>query len=169
MNILIKEKSKAKKVLLDVRSQIDSLSEKLAVTEREKKNSSNEFKTLISKNSKLDRQVDACVEEKKLFESNIAKLEFELNASNVTLKKMNAGSKALDEMLSLQKMVSDKTGLGYQGSSSKPQKTAAKTIFVKVKTIDLSSQKKSKVRIVPAPPKAKEKKSVFEKDQYHQC
>ena len=69
---------------------------------------------------------------------------------------MNAGSKALDEMLSIQKLASDKAGLGYQGSTSTSQKTVGKTIFVKVKTVDFSPQKKSEVKVAPTPPKAKE-------------
>ena len=69
-------------------------------------------------NSKLDREIDRQKEEKRGFEEKIAKLEKELISSNNAIKKMNTGSKALDEMLSFQKS-SDKTGLGYPGSISK--------------------------------------------------
>ena len=49
---------------------------------------------------------------------------------------MNTGSKVLDEMLSFQKTTSDRTGLGYQESTSKSQKNTGKTIFVKAKPVD---------------------------------
>ena len=81
VSLLIKEKSKVDKALVEAHDRInqlkthnDDLSEKLAMVEKEKENLSNEFKTLIGKNSKLDRQVDACVEEKKSLESKVAKL-----------------------------------------------------------------------------------------------
>ena len=66
------------------------------------------------------------------------------------MKKMNTGSKALDEMLSFQKMASDRTGLGYQGSTSKSQTTAGKINFVKAKPVDLMPQREKKnVQFIP--------------------
>ena len=63
---------------------------------------------------------------------------------------MNTGAKALDEMLSFQKTASDRTRLGYQGSASKSQNNAGKTIFVKAKPIDPMPQKeKKKVQFIP--------------------
>ena len=101
-------------------------------------------------NSKLDREIDRQKEKKKVFEEKIAKLEIELISSNNTIKKMNTGSKALDEMLSFQKTASDRTGLGYQGSNSKSQKNAGKTVFVKVKPIDpLPQLEKKNVQFTP--------------------
>ena len=72
-----------------------------------------------------------CLESKDNLEKKIAKLEFDLNASNATLKKFNAGSKALDEIISVQKSSSDKRGLGYVDNLSSPFKPTNKDIFVK--------------------------------------
>ena len=150
VSLLTKEKSKFEEDLFEARSQInqlkthnDNLSEKLAIAEKEKDDVSNEFKTLLGKNSKLDKEVHTCIEEKKSLESKIIKLEFDLNASNVTLKKMNAGSKILDEILCAQKNSFDKAGLGYVGKPS-TSKVGSEINFVKSN------------RIVPTPPKAKE-------------
>ena len=62
---------------------------------------------------------------------------------------MNAGSKALDDMLNFQKNASDRTGLSYQGSISKPQKATGKINFFKVVPVDTLPQKKRKVKFVP--------------------
>ena len=68
VNMFVKEKSKAEKSLLDAHVQIDSLAEKLTVTEKEKENLSSEFKTLLGKNSKLDREIDGYIHDKKELE-----------------------------------------------------------------------------------------------------
>ena len=66
-------------------------------------------------NSKLDRELDLKVKENKSLELKVIELEAKLNETNKTFKKLNTGSKALDDMLSFQKIASDRTGLGYQG------------------------------------------------------
>ena len=71
-----------------------------------------------------------CFESKDNLEKKIAKLEVDLNASNATLKKFNVGSKALDEIISLQKFSSNKKGLGFHGIESS-SKGRGKTIFLK--------------------------------------
>jgi len=149
VNVLVKEKFKIEKGLIKANEQINGLSEKLAVTEKERENLSSQFKTLLGKNSKLDREIDGYVIEKNNLESRIAMLESELNASTIAIKKMNAGTKALDEMLSSQKTASDRTGLGYQASSSVTHKTGGKINFVKAQVIDPSPQKVKKVQFIP--------------------
>ena len=98
MNMLVKEKSKTDKVIIETHYQINVLTGKLAVCEKEKENLAGEFKTLMGINSKLDRDIDRKIEEKKFLETKIAKLETELSASNNAIKKMNASSNALDEI-----------------------------------------------------------------------
>ncbi|KAG5559660.1 hypothetical protein RHGRI_009252 [Rhododendron griersonianum] len=73
-------------------------------------------------------------ETNKLLESKVAKLQVELDKANATFKKLNAGSQVLDEILSSQKVSSDK----------------GKILFVKpnssVLTPPMASQAKSPVK-----------------------
>ena len=52
-------------------------------------------------------------------------------------------------MFSFQKNASDRTGLGYQGSTSKPQKATGKINFVKAKVANHIPQKQNKVKFIP--------------------
>ena len=52
-------------------------------------------------------------------------------------------------MLSFQKNASDRTRLGYQGSTSKPQKVTGKINFVKAKVVNPIPQKQAKVKFIP--------------------
>ncbi|KAI8543449.1 hypothetical protein RHMOL_Rhmol08G0219000 [Rhododendron molle] len=49
------------------------------------------------------------------------KLKNELTSANNLLDQLNAGSKALDDMLNSQRSPSDKSGFGFYGASSSPQ------------------------------------------------
>ena len=149
VNLLVEEKEKLGRDLSEA-------IEKSHVIEKVKDDLSNEYKTLMGINSKLDRELDVNLNENKSLKIKVVELELKLKETDMTFKKLNAGSKSLDDMLSFQKIASDRTGLGYQGSTSMSQKTVGKIIFVKAKTVDLSPQKESKVKFVPTPPKAKE-------------
>ena len=72
-----------------------------------------------------------------------------MNETNITFKKLNAGLKALDDMLSYQKNASDRTGLGYQSSTSKPKEVTGKINFVKAKVVNPIPQKQAKVKFIP--------------------
>ena len=74
--------------------------------------------------------MNACLESRKWLESKGAKLENDLNCANATLKKMNIGTKALNEVLGIQKRDSDKVGLGYTGGAS-TSKAGCKMAFIK--------------------------------------
>ena len=89
------------------------------------------------------------VTENKSLELKVVELESKLNKTNNTFKKLNAGSKALEDMLNYQKVASDRTGLGYQGSTSKPQKATGKINFVKAKVVSPIPQKQAKVKFIP--------------------
>ena len=58
MNLLVKKISKTDNVMVEIREQIDGLTKKLAICEKEKENLKGEFKTLMGINSKLDRDID---------------------------------------------------------------------------------------------------------------
>ncbi|KAG5548083.1 hypothetical protein RHGRI_013693 [Rhododendron griersonianum] len=70
-------------------------------------------------------------ETNELLESNVAKLQVELDKANATFKKLNAGSQILDEVLSSQKVASDRGGLGYKAEGSLKSKAREKMIFCK--------------------------------------
>ena len=74
--------------------------------------------------------MNACLESRKGLESKVAKLENDLNCANATLKKMNIGTKALNEVLGAQKLDNDKVGLGYTSGAS-TSKAGGKMAFVK--------------------------------------
>ena len=59
-----------------------------------------------------------CLESQTNREQKVVKLEFDLNASNATFKKFNAGLKALDEIISVQKFSSYKRGFEYDDKFS---------------------------------------------------
>jgi len=55
----------------------------------------------------------------------------------------------LDDMSSFQNIASDRTRLGYQGSTSKSQRTTGNINFVKAKPVNPIPQKQSKVKFTP--------------------
>ncbi|KAG5536887.1 hypothetical protein RHGRI_024350 [Rhododendron griersonianum] len=89
-------------------------------------------------------------ETNKLLESKVAKLQVELDKANATFKKLNAGSQVLDEILSSQKVSSDKGRLGYKVKEFPKSKAGGKILFVKpnssVLTPPMASQAKSSVK-----------------------
>ncbi|GFZ00854.1 hypothetical protein Acr_14g0004890 [Actinidia rufa] len=98
-----------------------TLCEKLSLREKERNDllvSSNELK---KKKNELGEELHACLESRNLFESQVAKFENDLNCVNATLRRMNRGTRALDEVLSAQKVAKDKVGLGYTGGASTPK------------------------------------------------
>ena len=77
-----------------------------------------------------------CLESITNLEEKIAKLEFDLNISNVTLEKFNVGSKVVEEIISMKKISSNRRGLRYVDKPSSSSKLANKDIFVKPKNRD---------------------------------
>ena len=128
---------------------MNSAFDKINSIEKTLENLSSEYKCLMGINSKLDREFDLKITENKSLELKVVELESKLNETNNTFKKLNAGSKALDDMLGYQKNASDRTGLGYQGSTSKPQKATGKIQFVKAKVMSPIPQNQSKVKFIP--------------------
>ena len=91
---------------------MNTAGDKIYTLEKSLNNQSSEYKTLMEINSKLDRKLDVSLKENESLKLKVAKFESKLNETNITFKKLNAGSKALDDMLSYQKNAYDKTGLG---------------------------------------------------------
>lgn len=89
-----------------------------------------ELDVLKQKHMNLENNMHSLFETNKFLESKVAKLQVELDKANATFKKLNAGSQILDEVLSSQKVTSDRGGLGYveKASSSKARE---EMIFVK--------------------------------------
>ncbi|KAI8557465.1 hypothetical protein RHMOL_Rhmol04G0013000 [Rhododendron molle] len=63
----------------------------------------------------------ALVELNSVYDDKMDKLKNELTSANNLLERLNAGSKALDDMLNSQRSPSDKSGLGFYGASSSLQ------------------------------------------------
>ncbi|KAG5524209.1 hypothetical protein RHGRI_031019 [Rhododendron griersonianum] len=85
----------------------------------------------------LQDEMHGCVENNKFLESNVVKLQRELDNANAIFKKMNTSSQALDDMLSVQKAGLNKEGLGYvEGVSS--SKAGGKMVFVKANNSTLT-------------------------------
>ncbi|KAG5556415.1 hypothetical protein RHGRI_006869 [Rhododendron griersonianum] len=124
------------------------LTTKLKQCEKERTNALHELDLLKHKNMNLENDMHNLFETNKVLESKVAKLQVELDKANATFKKLNAGSQVLDEILSSQKMSSDKGGLGYKVKES--PKVGGKILFVKpnnsVLTPPMASQAKSPVK-----------------------
>ena len=94
----------------------------------------NEVKTektdLLVKLDKAIRLVETLVVENTSLEEKVKSLEVELSQARTQIERMS--SVKLDEVLSAQKLSSDKTGLGYAISSSPSSSMASgsRTIFV---------------------------------------
>ena len=89
--------------------------------------------SILNKNLKLNKDLHICFESKTNLEEKVAKLEFDLNASNATLEKFNAGSKVLDEIICVQKNSLYMRGLRYVDKPSSSFKLTNKDIFIKPK------------------------------------
>ncbi|KAG5557377.1 hypothetical protein RHGRI_007587 [Rhododendron griersonianum] len=87
----------------------------------------------------LENDMHSLFETNELLESKVAKLQVELDKVNATFKKLNAGSQILDEVLSSQKVASDRGGLGYKAEGSLKSKAREKMIFCKANSSALAS------------------------------
>jgi hypothetical protein len=67
----------------------------------------------------LKNDMHSLFETNKVLESKVAKLQVELDKTNAIFKKLNTGTQVLNEMLSVQKVTSNREGLGYVGGASK--------------------------------------------------
>ncbi|XP_058217429.1 uncharacterized protein LOC131328504 [Rhododendron vialii] len=68
--------------------------------------------------SQVENDTDSLINELVDVKSVNANLQVELDKANATFKKMNAGSKALEEIIGVQRRMSNKTGLGFQKEAS---------------------------------------------------
>lgn len=107
------------------------LATKLKQCEKEKNDALYELDLLKRKNINLESDMHNIFETNKLLELKVAKLQVELDKANATFKKLNAGSQVLNEVLSSQKVSSDRGGLGYKINGSSKSKAGGKMIFVK--------------------------------------
>ncbi|KAG5563906.1 hypothetical protein RHGRI_000179 [Rhododendron griersonianum] len=108
-----------------------SLATKLKQCEKEKIDALHELDVLKRKHMNLENDMHSLFETNELLESKVAKLQVELDKANATFKKLNAGSQILDEVLSSQKVASDRGGLGYKAEGSLKSKAREKMIFCK--------------------------------------
>ncbi|KAG5565392.1 hypothetical protein RHGRI_001329 [Rhododendron griersonianum] len=108
-----------------------SLATKLKQCEKEKIDALHELDVLKRKHMNLENDMHSLFETNELLESKVAKLQVELDKANTTFKKLNAGSQILDEVLSSQKVASDRGGLGYKAEGSLKSKARGKMIFFK--------------------------------------
>ncbi|KAG5524753.1 hypothetical protein RHGRI_031431 [Rhododendron griersonianum] len=108
-----------------------TLATKLKQCEKEKFDVLHELDVLKRKHINLENDMHSLFETNELLESKVAKLQVELDKANATFKKLNAGSQILDEVLSSQKMASDRGGLGYKAEGSSKSKAREKMIFCK--------------------------------------
>ncbi|KAG5523863.1 hypothetical protein RHGRI_030754 [Rhododendron griersonianum] len=108
-----------------------SLATKLKQCEKEKIDALHELDVLKCKHMNLENDMHSLFETNELLESKVAKLQVELDKANATFKKLNAGSQILDEILSSQKVASDRGGLGYKAEGSLKSNAREKMIFYK--------------------------------------
>ena len=101
--------------------------------------------TLFEKVTTFQKELHACVETNKGLEGNISKLESELSASNDTFKKMNAGSKKIDEIWNVQKPAHDKKGLGYEETTKIHQTKFVPATQGNTTTINVENSKNKQV------------------------
>ncbi|KAG5566092.1 hypothetical protein RHGRI_001882 [Rhododendron griersonianum] len=105
--------------------------------------------SVISEKEKLSKEVESLQEKNRvLIELNTAlddkinMLNAEIGNSNILFEGLNTGSRILDNILSIQRPASDKTGLGfYEVSSSKtvggnPNELESKKVMPKSHSID---------------------------------
>ncbi|KAI8524870.1 hypothetical protein RHMOL_Rhmol13G0183000 [Rhododendron molle] len=78
----------------------------------------NELVDVKSMNDKLGIDLYASYETNKLLDLKVANLQVELDKASAIFKKMNVGSKALEEIVGVQRGISNRTGLGFQKEAS---------------------------------------------------
>ncbi|KAG5562829.1 hypothetical protein RHGRI_005526 [Rhododendron griersonianum] len=99
--------------LVTVKTQMEELKGLLSNVTSEKNKLCQEVKSLQDKNKVL-------AELNTISEGKIIMLKADVDKANILFERLNTGSKTLDEILSIQRPASDKTGLGfYEASSSK--------------------------------------------------
>ncbi|KAG5558740.1 hypothetical protein RHGRI_008637 [Rhododendron griersonianum] len=76
---------------------------------------------IIETNFKLAEKYKLLIESNALCEGKVEELNIELTNANNVFERLNAGSKKLDEILSIQRPTSDRSGLGFHGASSSKQ------------------------------------------------
>ncbi|KAG5557352.1 hypothetical protein RHGRI_007566 [Rhododendron griersonianum] len=124
-----------------------SLATKLKQCEKEKIDALHELDVLKRKHMNLENDMHSLFETNELLESKVAKLQVELDKANATFKKLNAGSQILDEVLSSQKVASDRGGLGYKAEGSLKSKAREKMIFCKPNSSALASLVANKAKL----------------------
>jgi hypothetical protein len=132
----------------------------------------NELVEIKSMNDKLCFELHASVESNKLLQEKVAKLQVELDSAKATFHKLNTGSQVLDEILSTQKVASDRSGLGSKVGGSSKSKAGDKMIFIKSKSSAPISTMENKAKMLfkennikyarkkPNPPKAKMQRAM---------
>ncbi|XP_058189275.1 uncharacterized protein LOC131306863 [Rhododendron vialii] len=78
----------------------------------------NELVDVKSVKGKLGIDLHVSYETNKLLDLKVANSQVELDKANATFKKMNAGSKVLEEIIGVQREISNKTGLGFRKKAS---------------------------------------------------
>ena len=128
-NMLYKESLKIKKKYIKLESKSDVTSRELNKALSAAKESSKSLELMSQERDQLTREVTRLREKVcELEDLNVANkgkindLSTELSNANCVFKRFNAGSKALDDILEVQRLVDDRSGLGYHASSSSQEK-----------------------------------------------
>lgn len=139
---LYNESAKITKENIKLRSKFEAASVDLAKTLATTKDLSESLDCLIQERDILKKEVVQLRTKNKgleqlntMNEGKINDLSIDLKNANGIFKRFNAGSKALDNILEVQKPANDRSGLGYHASSSnKVEGGQSSTIFLNERT-----------------------------------
>ncbi|XP_058187684.1 uncharacterized protein LOC131304462 [Rhododendron vialii] len=107
------------------------LATKLKQCEKEKIDALHELDVLKCNHMNLKNDMHSLCETNMVLESKVAKLQVELDKANAIFKKLSTGAQVLKEMLSVQKVTSNREGLGYAGGASKHKVEYGETDSIK--------------------------------------
>ncbi|KAG5543856.1 hypothetical protein RHGRI_016571 [Rhododendron griersonianum] len=148
-NMLFKESVKINESNLKMAENYNNSKKELETAKKQVDELQVFFSNVTSEKEKLSKEVERLQEKNRvLIELNTASddkinmLNAEIGNANILFERLNTGSKTLDDILSIQRPASDKTGLGfYEASSSKivggkPNELESKKVMPKPCSID---------------------------------
>ncbi|KAG5536172.1 hypothetical protein RHGRI_023834 [Rhododendron griersonianum] len=148
-NMLFKESIKINESNLKMAENYNNSNEELVTTKKQVEELQGFLSNVTSEKEKLSKEVESLQEKNRvLIELNTASdgkinmLNVEIDNANILFERLNTGSRTLDNILSIQRPASDKTGLEfYEASSSKivggkPNELESKKVTPKPRSID---------------------------------
>jgi len=118
---LYRESVKITKVNLKLAEKYKSVVAELAKLKNRVDNPKGVLASVKRERDMLQKEVVGLKEKINVLTDQNSLLEIELASANSVFERFNAGSKALDDMLLMQRPSSDKSGLGYLGESTSMQ------------------------------------------------